>query len=49
VHKSPPKERFTAAPYDVVTTPLAKVLCSTLKLVKGELKCRDNTHTHSTE
>lgn len=44
MHKSPPKARFIAASYDVMTTPLARMLNTILKLIKSELKARDRVH-----
>jgi hypothetical protein len=41
LHKPTPKERFIAASFDVMTTPLARVINSLLGLIKKELKTRD--------
>lgn len=48
MHKNPPKARFIAASYDVMTTPLARTINQMLKLVKHELKIRDMNHIHET-
>lgn len=41
MHKSPPKPRFIAASYRVMTTTLAKEMNKTLALVKEELVRKD--------
>lgn len=48
MHKAVPKARFIAASYDVMTTPLARLLNRILKLVKDELKYRDDIHWQHT-
>lgn len=44
MHKTVPKARFIAASFSVMTTPLARMINKVLKLVKDELKYRDE-HT----
>jgi hypothetical protein len=48
MHKDPPKARFIAASYDVMTTPLARTLCKILTFIKREMKVQDEEHYRAT-